>query len=146
MKLSTRLGIIAVWPLVAIIVLALGDAPETSESIGPLLTAQRWLAGITVLYLANFVLAWRFAASWPVSMTRLLIWGLIGYICISEIVDLFGENEGLGAAIFSGRDLGDPALTASLKGQLVDWTIGLVMAVVCIGIGFENARGPAPEE
>lgn len=143
MKFGFRLAIIALGPLAAMAVILLGRGvlPSLPGRVGePLADAHGWLLIITVLYIINFLISWRFWASWPVFVTRALIWALIAYLCISNIVDLFGENSKIGWQILGAEGGGDRAVVTGLRGQLYSWAVGLAMAAICIGIGFESSR------
>jgi fucose 4-O-acetylase-like acetyltransferase len=141
MKFRTRFAIIAVWPLLAVGVILAGMSSMSlvPVSVGePAITAVRWLGIVAVLYVANHIAAWRYAKSWSIFVTRALIWAVIAYICISSIVDLFGMNWEISNQILGLEGGGDPQFLSSIRLQLGAQVIMLVMAIVCIGFGFES--------
>lgn len=141
MKFGFRLIIIPLGPLAAVAVLVAGrivlqSLPENSAHV--LATAHRWLVLVIFLYLVNFLVAWWFRESWIVFVSRALAWALVAYLCISNTVDLFGENSHIAWQILGAPGQGDPVVLAGLRGQLYVWIACLVMAIICIGIGFES--------
>ena len=150
MKFETRLGIIAVGPIVAVVVILLGE--RSSQFLGPdaaatLRSGHHWLTAITMLYLVNFLIAWRFAQSWPISAARLLIWAVIAYLGISHLIDLLGYNSALAwRALGIGNQDGTSSRIVELRGQIATWGIILFMSIVCIAIGFESSSGESEEK
>ncbi|MCP4599697.1 MAG: hypothetical protein GY847_04020 [Proteobacteria bacterium] len=144
MKFEIRLGIIACWPIIAVAVILLGRSSFFSlpgDSVESLVSAHQWLAVITVLYIFNYLAAWRYSSSWPLSMSRMLLWAVIAYLCISNIIDLLGENWSIAGQILglSGEVPGDggSAVVIEMRWRLAVWAAALAMSCVCIGIGFE---------
>ncbi len=143
MSFATRLSIIVIWPLVAIAAVVLGrqalaGAPE--EMLAELVGAHKWLGVITGLYVANFLLAWRYAGSWPVTLTRSLLWGLIAYLCLSFFIDIGGNNWADMKQILGGDGAAAPQTIASIRAGLAVWGCGLAMSATCIAIGFERQK------
>jgi hypothetical protein len=141
MEFRTRFAIIAVWPLVAVGVILYGKSSMSSvpaPMVEPAMAAVRWLGIVTVMYLVNHFAAWRYAKSWPIFVTRALIWAVIAYLCISNIVDLFGINYEISNQILGLSGGGDPHFLSSIRLQIGAQVVMLVMAVVCIGFGFES--------
>ncbi len=141
MQFRTRFAIIAVWPLLAVGVILVGWSGMSSAPASvaePAIAAIRWLGIVTVVYVANHIVAWRYAKSWSIFLTRALIWAVVAYVCISGIVDLFGINYEISKEILGLRDGGDPPLLKGIRVQIVAEGIMLIMAVVCIGLGFES--------
>jgi len=103
-----------------------------------LASSLKWLAIIGVFYVANFLLAWRYRKSWPVTMGRTLTWAFVAYICISNIVDVLGLHRNIAWQIMGEEGGGDPVLIEGLRAQVVVWALSLVLSVVCIAIGFEQ--------
>jgi len=108
-----------------------------------LANSLKWLAIIGVLYVANFLLAWRYSKSWPLTMGRTLAWAFIAYICISNIVDVLGLHRNIVWQIMGEVGGGDPVLIEGLRAQVVVWALSLVMSVVCIAVGFEQRTSKA---
>ncbi len=150
MKFETRLAVIAVGPIMAVVVILLGDRSAQvlgTDAAAMLRSGHHWLAAITVLYLLNFLIAWRFAQSWPISATRLLIWAVIAYLGISHLIDLFGNNSALAwRALGMGNQDGASSRVIELRAQIATWGIILFMSIVCIAIGFESSRGESETE
>ncbi len=145
MKFGIRIAIIALGPLAAVVVILLArhvqSALPTSVA-GPLGIAYRWLGIISIMYIVNYLIAWRFIASWPIFMARSLVWGLIAYLCMSNLIDLFGENSALAWQILGAPGAEDSGVLKGLRGELAVWVVGLAMSAVCIGIGFEKEGVP----
>ncbi|MCP4676565.1 MAG: hypothetical protein GY854_13830 [Deltaproteobacteria bacterium] len=150
MKFETRLAVIAVGPLVAVAVILLGERSAQlleANAAASLRSGHHWLAVITVLYLANFLVAWRFAQSWPITATRLLIWAVIAYLGISHLIDLLGNNSTLAwRALGVGNPDGTPGRILELRARIATWGIILFMSIVCVAVGFESTRGEHEKE
>jgi hypothetical protein len=117
--------------------LALGDAVEQAAD-GVLIAAA--------LYLANWILAWVYRASWPVTLGRCLVFAVVAYVGVSSLVDLFGENRGLAWQILGAESPGDPALVAALRARGVCHATVIALAAIAIGFGFERRRDDGSEE
>jgi hypothetical protein len=76
-------------------------------------------------------------------MTRALIWAVIAYVCISNIVDLFGLNYEISNQILGIADGGEVLALTGIRLQLGAQAIMLIMAVTCIGFGFESSSEEA---
>jgi hypothetical protein len=142
MKFRTRFVFIAVWPLLAVWLILYGtnSMSSVSPSVGePVMVAVQWLGIITIMYVINHVVAWRYAKSWPIFMTRALIWAVIAYVCISNIVDLFGMNDEISNQILGLTDGGEDPVLTGIRLQLAAQAVMLIMAVTCIGFGFESS-------
>jgi hypothetical protein len=101
------------------------------------MVAVQWLGIVTVMYLVNHVIAWRYAKSWPIFVTRSLIWAVVAYLCISNIVDLFGLNYEISNQILGISSHGESPVLRSIRIRIGAQAIMLVMAIMCIGFGFE---------
>ncbi len=149
MKFGVRLVIIAAGPLAAaIVILAVQNVQGAlpASVAGPLKIADRWLGIISVMYIVNYLIAWRFVSSWPVFMVRSLIWGLIAYLCMSNLVDLFGETSDLAWQILGAPGAATTDVLKGLRGELAIWSVALIMSVICIGIGFEKENDSDGED
>jgi hypothetical protein len=69
------------------------------------------------------------------------------YICISDIVDIFGENWDFAGQILGGDGSLDEDVVAGLRLRLALRVAGLASAALCIGVGFEKNvdRDPADD-
>jgi hypothetical protein len=138
---GTRLIIIAVWPLVAVALVlfnrSAASAPAVAQAIG---VSHQWLGILAGLYIGNFLVAWRFSGSWSNFLARSLIWGIIAYVCISNIIDLLGNNWDFAGQILGGTGGGDPGMITSIRARLGVWGVGLAMAATCIAVGFESNK------
>ncbi|MDJ0766710.1 MAG: hypothetical protein QNJ97_27305 [Myxococcota bacterium] len=142
MKYGTRLILVALVALTAVIIIAvvyygLAATLETETAEG-LNTALRLLGIVTALYAVNFVVAWRFASSWPIGMVRMLAWGVIAYLYLSGIVDILANDRSLIPEIIGLAEPRDGLSIAVLRGRLAAGVVGLIMACVAIGVGFEE--------
>ena len=141
MSTKARIAILTAWA-VGSLALLLGSwsAPEalSAEVGGEVATARNWLAAILGGYAVNYVLAWRYRASWTVTLVRSLIWAVAAYICISDIVDIFGENWDFAGQILGGDGPKDPDTIGGLRLRLALRVVGLVSSALCIGVGFEK--------
>lgn len=148
MTFGLRLAIIAIMPIAGAGVILYNNQfmPSLPGPVAtPLADAHGWLQGIAFLYIANFLVAWKWRLSWSSVLIRSLAWALVAYLCISNIIDLFGMHAELGEQIvnFSQTDTSD--IVKGLRGQLLVWTSCLAMALTCIGIGFETNRNGTDE-
>jgi len=148
MKFGVRLAIIAVGPLAAAIVILVVQNVQGSLPAGvagPLKMAHRWLGIISVMYIVNYLIAWRFVSSWPIFMVRSLIWGLIAYLCMSNLVDVLGENSDIAWQILGAPGAAAREVLKGLRGELAIWSVALIMSAICIGVGFEKENNPEGE-
>lgn len=144
MSTRVRIAILATWGLGALALLlggwsAPGGLPEGLAD--EVTSARNWLAAILVGYVVNYVVAWHYRVSWTVTLARSLIWAVAAYICISDTVDIFGENWDLADQILGSAPLGDAESIGGLRLRLAFRLVGLVSAALCIGVGFEKHQG-----
>jgi hypothetical protein len=140
MSFGHRIVLIALWPAAALVVELASPDPggAAPEGVGSSLkSAGEWLWIIVALYGANWLLAWTYRRSWPMTLARSLVWALIAFLCISEIVDLFGENREIAWRIVGLGEGGDPGLLSGLRWLVAHWTAALGAAATCIAVGFE---------
>ncbi|MFO8073543.1 MAG: hypothetical protein R6V85_16890 [Polyangia bacterium] len=140
MSFECRIVLIALWPAAALAVDLAAPDPGAAASEGvrsSLESAGGWLWIIVALFGANWLLAWTFRRSWPMTLARSLVWALIAFLCISEIVDLFGENREIAWQIVGLEDGGDPRLLSGLRWLAAHWAVALGAAATCIAVGFE---------
>jgi hypothetical protein len=135
----TRLTIIASNLLAAAGALGYGQA-NISALPTALATAvstdHKWLGVTSLLYCANFVVAWRFRNVWTVSSTRMLVWGVIAYLGISHLVDLVGLNwDSISEILFGGNE--NP-FAIGVRARISAAAVVITMAVTCIAVGFES--------
>jgi hypothetical protein len=144
LPLKTRIALVAAWLPVALAVLLAGWPAREALPPGMLAdqaSARNWLAVIALAYAASYVLAWFTRNSWSISMVRLLLWGLVAFLCISEVVDLFGGHQDVGWQVVGAAGSGDPATIDGLRGQLLCWGLALLMSLTCVFVGFEEPEG-----
>jgi hypothetical protein len=142
LRFSTRLAIVAASPLAAIFAIAIGRSMVRGLSLDvsmSLAISHNWLIGATVFYLVNYLVAWKYANSWPISMSRMLIWSILAYICISNIVDIFGMHKEIAWQIVGVGSGGSPETLTGLRAHLSVWIVVLAMSVTCIAVGFETS-------
>lgn len=141
MSSRTRIAILAAWALAAAVLLIAGWASPDGlpqELSGEVATARNWLALILAGFAVNYAVAWFYRASWTVTLVRSLLWAVVAYICISDMVDLFGENLDLAWQILGDDGPGKPEVISGLRWRLALRTAGLASAAICIGVGFEK--------
>lgn len=146
MSSKARIAILAAWMLLAVVLLVAGwGAPAglPSELSGEVAAARNWLAVILGGFAVNYAVAWLYRASWTVTLVRSLLWAVVAYLCISDIVDIFGENWDLAGQILGGDGPGAPDVVAGLRWRLALRAVGLASAAICIGVGFEKHAGEA---
>ena len=100
--------------------------------------AIRWLALCTGLYLLNHIVGWRYAASWPLFVTRALAWAVVAYLCLCNLIDLIGNNPGVFPQMIGLAREAKPGDVTGVAVQARAWAVALGMAAVCIGFGFES--------
>ncbi len=136
-----KLIAVAVGPIAALaLFLYLGAADFSSaeaqgDGVGLI---RQWLAILSALYVINYVIAWKYRSSWPMTMGRILVWGAVAYLCISHTVDLFGERREMAWQIIGSDGPGSKELISLLRVRLAGWVVCLAMSLVCIGVGFEK--------
>lgn len=143
MKLSTRIVFIAAWPLLALLTIVYGQSvlaafpEEPAREIAVLL---KTLGVVSLLYLANYLIAWRYSMSWTVTVVRMLVWAVIAFFFVSEIVDLLGENWPIVSQILGLAAPQETVLISELRLKLVLLLFSLIISSVCIAIGFETTH------
>jgi hypothetical protein len=136
-----KLLAVAVGPIVALaLYLYLGVADFSSaeaqgDGVGLI---RQWLAILSALYTINYIIAWKYRSSWPMTMGRILVWGAVAYLCISHTVDLFGEHREVVWQIAGSDGPGSKELITLLRARLAGWVVCLAMSLVCIAVGFEK--------
>jgi len=109
-------------------------------------TAADGLSIAAALYAVNWVLAWVYRSSWPVTLGRCLVFAVVAYMGLSSLVDVFGESRGLGWQILGADAVSDTTLIHSLRVRAVCFGLMLGLSAICIGFGFEKRRGDAEPE
>ena len=147
MEPRTRIALVALLPLLAAAALlagrsAGGDAVG-AEPAAELASSRTWLALIGGAYLVNYAIAWPTRRSWTSALVRSLLWAVVAFIAVSELVDLVGEDRGIVGRAFGLAEGADPAVAAAERWLLLNWVLCLVAAGLGIGVGFE---GGASEE
>jgi hypothetical protein len=104
-------------------------------------TAADGLSVAAALYAVNWVLAWIYRASWPVTLGRCLVFAVVAYVGLSSLVDVFGEHEGLAWQILGAEAAPDAKLVLALRARAICDALVLALSAVCIGFGFERGRG-----
>jgi len=104
----------------------------------PVETAVDGLSIAAALYVVNWVLAWVYRASWPVTLGRCLVFAVVAYMGVSSLVDVFGENYGLKWQILGLDAAADATLVGALRARAVSYVAVIALAAICIGLGFEK--------
>lgn len=109
-----------------------------SEAVGVVTGAHRWLIFTIILYLVNYLIAWKYPDSWRISMGRMLIFGVLAFLCLSRVVDLFGTHESLFSQILGFEPPLDWKVVVELRMRIASWFVACCLSLVCIGFGFEH--------
>ena len=142
MKLANKIPVLMMIPVAGVAIYFIGtnvsDIP--SQIVGG---SRQWLLIFLGVYVINYTIAWFLRLSWTASMIRMLGCGLFAYVAISELVDVLGGMWGHWHQLLGGEgDLGIPTV-AAVRYAVTAWTIGLVMMVICIALGFEPSAPPS---
>lgn len=137
MSLVTRLAVLSIWPLVGLAALALSPGLDAGPG-DALVAARRWLAALLGCYTVSAVVAWRLAGSWTVNLVRMLLWGVVAYLCLDQLIYLFGESDGAAWQIV-GADgpLGAEEISIP-RWRAVFWSVALGASITSIAVGFEK--------
>jgi hypothetical protein len=149
---KSRIIALAVFPVVAVTAYVLlrraaGDLP--APLAGTTEWARDWLALTAALYVANFVIAWVYRASWAMTLARSLAWAVAAYVCISNLVDLVGGNQEAAWQILGAEGPAGADDVLALRARAAGWGLSLAGAILCIAVGFERpgdseaGEGPA---
>ena len=106
----------------------------------PLEIAADVLSVAAALYVVNWVLAWVYRDSWPVTLGRCLVFAVVAFVGLSSLVDVFGENRGLAWQILGCDDPVDLLVIQALRAQAVCHAAVIALGAICIGFGFERGR------
>jgi hypothetical protein len=98
------------------------------------------------LYVVNWVLAWVYRASWPITLGRCLVFAVVAYVGLSSLVDVFGESRGLAWQILGVDPAADPTSIRALRARAICYAAVLGLSAICIGFGFERGRDEAEPE
>lgn len=146
-SLKRRIALLAVGPVAGVAgyfyLEAVADDLEGSLA-SDMGGAANWLAVCSALFVVNYAIAWHHRASWPVTMGRLLVWGLGAYLCISNLVDLFGQNREAVWQVFGAEGPAGEAEIAFLRGSVLGWGLCLAMSITAIAVGFEREAPSEP--
>ncbi len=96
-------------------------------------------------YIANYLVAWKTATSWSISMVRMLIWAFVAYLCISNCVDILAEDRTLWRQIAGLEDVSNPLVVSHMRSRLGAYIASLMLSLVCIGVGFEKTKKQSGE-
>lgn len=111
-----------------------GLAPEPAEALD---RASDGLALVGAMFAANWIVAWIYRSSWPVTVARCLVFAVVAYVGVSELVDLFGENRDVAWQILGADPPADAAAVAGLRARGLSWLCVTGLAALAIGFGFE---------
>jgi hypothetical protein len=139
MPIAARLALVAALALAACAAVAIAGplaASLPADLGGSVSDARHWLGGVAVLFAVNWVLAWRFASSWPLHVVRSLLFAVVAFLAVSGIVDIFGVNEAASAQILGLPGTANAALVSSLRARLGLWALVLALSCTCIAMGL----------
>ena len=141
-RFHLKLAIIGANLLAAIAAVVAGRFSQGAmpgDLAATLVVEHHWLLFLSVLFAGSFLIAWRYRDSFAISMSRMLIWAVIGYLGISHTVDLLGNHYGIIWQILDiAEGTADAGLLTALRARLFVFTVILAMAVTSIAIGFET--------
>ena len=103
-------------------------------------SASDGLAIAAGLYAVNWILAWVYRTSWPVTLARCLILAVVAYVGVSNLVDLFGENRALSWQILGTQPPVDALVVAGLRARAACSVVVIALSAIAIGLGFEPRR------
>jgi hypothetical protein len=103
----------------------------------PIEAAHFWVLVLCAVYIVSAFVAWRYAGHFGLSAGRMLLWGLIAFVCLSNALGLFTDHRSAIEGIFGQVSDVAPDLLSSLRAQLAAWSALVLMSVVAIAIGFE---------
>ncbi|MCU0665354.1 MAG: hypothetical protein MUC50_23890 [Myxococcota bacterium] len=138
---STKLMILSLPPLLAGAALLFGriTAASLPEQLAqPIAGVHGWVLGLSAFYFASVFIAWRYAGHVGLSAGRMLLWGLIAFMCLSNAIDLLTDHRSLIGAVFGQATTVEVDLVSSLRCQLAGWAALVAMSVLAIAIGFKS--------
>jgi hypothetical protein len=91
----------------------------------------------TALYAVNWVIAWVYRRSWPVTLARSLVFAVVAYVGLSNAVDVFGEHRELAWQICGLAPVADHVLVAGLRAEAMCALGVLGLSAIAISLGFE---------
>jgi hypothetical protein len=106
-------------------------------SAEPLEDASDGLAIAAALYVANWILAWVYRTSWPVTLARCLVFAVVAYVGLSGLVDLFGEHRAIAWQIAGVDPVVDPLAVEGLRAQGLCSLAVIGLSAIAISLGFE---------
>lgn len=137
MTLPNKLAVLLMLPIASIGIYVVGNNVEDVEN-NIVNASKNWLLIHLTVYFFNYILAWFARASWPVTMGRMLICGVFGFICLSELVDLIGHNYGNWAQLLGGEGVLSEISVKATRYAIISWISATVLMITSIGIGFES--------
>lgn len=139
-----KIGIILANLIAAAGALGYGAAVESELSEEMVLILENdhhWLGVCVALFAVNGVVAWQFRNRWSISSVRMLMWAVIAYLGISQLVDLIGLSGGAVSQILSGSSEADtPADILGIRARLFSIGALVAMSISGVAIGFESKK------
>jgi len=140
-RFRLALAVFGIATAIAVVLYARAVARALPSALNaPVETAADGLSVAAALYAVNWVLAWVYRASWPVTLGRCLVFAVVAYMGLSSLVDVFGENRGLEWQILGIDATADATLIPALRARAVSYAAVIALAAICIGFGFEKTR------
>ena len=117
--------------------LAEGLPMKAAEALGG---ASNGLVIAAALYAANWVIAWVYRESWPVTLARSLVFAVVAYVGLSNLIDLFGENREVIWQILGREPASDAVAISALRARAMCSVCVMGLSAIAIGLGFEPRR------
>lgn len=136
-----KLSLIILWPIAALSAIVYGRFAASGLSVEAqeiIAASHQWLTIVIALYIMNFFAAWRWSDLWPLSLSRLLIWAVIAYLCISKTIDLIGETPESRWQLIGVAGAAEADLLTQIRAELSVWLTALAMSLTAIAVGFEK--------
>lgn len=136
---KTKLFLITLPVLFAAFAVVWGQgvaAASDPAATGTIRTGHLWLLGVVIGHVVSQIVSWRFAGSFSISATRMLLWSVVAYVAISRGIDILGHNWGRVGELVVGS--GDAEVSA-LRALLSIWIAVLWLALTSILLGFERS-------
>lgn len=137
---ALKLTALSVPPLLAGGVVLWGRSASAglSETLRqPIEAAHFWVLVLCAVYIVSAFVAWRYAGHFGLSAGRMLLWGLIAFVCLSNAVGLLTDHRSAIDAILAQASDVPQDLVTSLRAQLAAWVALVLMSVFAIAVGFE---------
>lgn len=114
----------------------------------PLAVEQQWLAGISVLYIVNFIAARKYKNSYAISAVRMLLFAAIAFALISHGVDIVAEHSGMLSKVWGTEPTSeiDKPVVMQARARLAAMAAATALCLTAVAVGFESSAGSTQTE